>query len=319
MRVVIAMIVTTAFALMTVCIAGCVPLHEHRSVASPPRSEPVLPAAGRPPLLALVLSGGSARAFAHIGVIKVLEEAGIEPDIVVGSSAGSLVGVAYGAGMNAQQLMAAARSFDAVALQDFVLPNLGLPLMPGELGFIHGERLQAYVEQLVSNRPLEALPRRVAVVATDLQTGLPMAFTRGNTGLAVRASASVPGIFVPPSIEGRLYVDGQVSSPVPVTVAHRLGARIVIAVDATFPAEQAEISSTVGVLFQSFTIATQRIAGAELTLATLVIRPEIMSRGQLGLSDREWIMAAGEKAARAQLPALLAIRKRIAALGEKVQ
>lgn len=289
-------------------LAGCATLQEPINVADPPRAEPFPAGAGKQPLIALVLSGGSARGFAHIGVIKVLEEAGIEPDIVVGSSVGSMVGVAYAAGMDARQLAAAARKLDGAMLQDFTLPNLGVPLLGGELGFIRGERLQNYIDRLVSGRSLQALPRRIAVVATDLQSGLPVAFTHGNAGLAVRASSSMPGVFVPPLINGRLYVDGQVSSPVPVTVARRLGAGIVIAVDVTFPSDHADIANAASVLFQSFTIATQRIKDHELGQATVVIRPDIKTSGQLGLSDRDWLIDAGEKAARAALPALQAIR-----------
>ena len=313
MRIFLSSVTTLVLALLVLCVAGCASLHEQSSVPNPPSQEPTGALAGRQPLVALVLSGGSARAFAHIGVIKVLEEIGITPDIIVGTSAGSLVGVAYAAGMNARQLAAAAREFDAALLQDFTLPNLGLPLLRGELGFVRGERLQAYVQQLVAERPLEALARPMAVVATDLQSGMPVAFTRGHAGLAVRASSSVPGIFVPPTIHGRMYVDGQVSSPVPVAIARRLGAEIVIAVDATFPAERAEISSMVSVLFQSFTISSQRIAAAEMASATVVIRPAVNASGQLGLTDWQWVMDAGEHAARAVLPALRGIRERMAA------
>ncbi len=302
--------VTTGLVLAAalLCLAGCSSLHEHVSIADPPRFEPVRPFISGRPSVALVLSGGSARAFAHIGVIKVLEEAGIEPDIIVGTSAGSLVAVAYAAGLDARQLVAAARRLDAALLGDFTIPNLGQPVLRGELGFIRGERLQAFVENLVSARPLQTFPRRIAVVATDLQTGQPAVFTHGNAGLAVRASSSVPGVFVPPLIDGRLYVDGQVSSPVPVAVARKLGAGIVIAVDATFPPQHAVIANTASVLFQSFTIATQRIKDYELGMASLVIRPDIQTSGQLGWSDRDWIIAAGERAARAALPALLALR-----------
>jgi NTE family protein len=184
---------------------------------------------------------------------------------------------------------------------------LGQPILRGELGFIRGERLQAFVNQLVENRSLQALPRKIAVIATDLQSGKPVAFTQGNAGMAVRASSAVPGVFVPPLILGKLYVDGQVSSPVPVAMARMLGATTVIAVDATFPPEQAVISNTSSVLFQSFTIATQRIKDQELENATLVIRPEINSPLQLGFDDRSWIIATGEKAARNALPELLMI------------
>jgi len=259
------------------------------------------------PMVALVLSGGSARGFAHLGVIKVLEEIGLKPDLIVGVSAGSMVGVGYASGMSAQQLIDASAKLDTLLMMDWTMPNLGQPILRGELGFIRGERLQAFVNQLVENRSLQALPRKIAVIATDLQSGKPVAFTQGNAGMAVRASSAVPGVFVPPLILGKLYVDGQVSSPVPVAMARMLGATTVIAVDVTFPPEQSVISTTTSVLFQSFTIATQRIKDHELRQATLVIRPEINSSSQLGFGDRVWIIDAGEKAARNVLPELLKI------------
>ena len=293
------------------CIAGCASLHESARIDDPPRFETSQPSPNSDmvskPMVALVLSGGSARGFAHLGVIKVLEEIGLKPDLIVGVSAGSMVGVGYASGMSAQQLIDASAKLDTLLMMDWTMPNLGQPILRGELGLIRGERLQAFVNQLVENRSLQALPRKIAVIATDLQSGKPVAFTQGNAGMAVRASSAVPGVFVPPLILGKLYVDGQVSSPVPVAMARMLGATTVIAVDATFPPEQAVISNTSSVLFQSFTIATQRIKDQELENATLVIRPEINSPLQLGFDDRSWIIATGEKAARNALPELLMI------------
>jgi NTE family protein len=297
------------FLLAALCIAGCASLHESPRIDDPPRFEAL--ENNKPkeqtvkPMIVLVLSGGSARGFAHLGVIKVLEEIGLVPDLTVGVSAGSIVAVAYASGMSAQQLIDASAKLDTSLMMDFTMPNLGQPIFRGELGFIRGERLQTFVNQLLENRSLETLPRKVAVIATDLQNGKPVAFTQGNAGLAVRASSAVPGVFVPPSILGRLYVDGQVSSPVPVAMARMLGATTVIAIDATFPPEQALMSNTGSVLFQSFTIATQRIKDHELKQATLVIRPEINSPLQLGFDDRAWIISAGEKAAREKMPELL--------------
>lgn len=256
------------------------------------------------PRVALVLSGGSARGFAHVGVIRVLQAQGVEPDIVVGSSAGAIVAVAWASGLNALQLTEATRALEMSTFADFTLPDLGLPVLGGERGWVRGERLRRWIDQVTGGRPLEALPRRVAVVATDLQSGRPVAFTHGSAGLAVQASAAVPGVFVPPLIGGRHYVDGQVSSPVPVTLARSLGADVVIAVDATFPPEHAEIAHTVGVLFQAFTIATQRVKMHELAQADLVITPQIRTASQLGLADREWLMRAGEDAAQVALPGL---------------
>lgn len=288
-------------------LVGCATPPAQQTFVDEPRSGPVPAGTTGRPVVALVLSGGSARGFAHIGVITALEQAGISPDLVVGSSVGSIVAAAYASGMNARELVNAARAMDSTTLTDFTIPNLGQPFIRGELGFVRGQRLQAYVNRLVGNRALEALPRRLAVVATDLQSGQTVVFTEGNTGLAVRASSAIPGVFVPPLIRGRLYMDGQVSSPVPVTAARTLGADIVIAVDATFPPDHAEISNTVDVLFQSITIATQRIKDYELGLASIVIRPDIKTSGQLSLSDREMLMAEGERAARAALPELFKV------------
>jgi NTE family protein len=288
-------------------MAGCATVEVPVATTDEPQAGPALRPYASRPVVALVLSGGSARGFAHIGVIKVLEEAGIEPDLVVGTSAGSIVAVAYASGMSAQQMADAASTMTGSLFMDLTIPNLGQPVIRGELGWIRGTRLQRFVERLVDKRPLESLRRRVAIVATQLESGMPVAFTQGDTGLAVRASVSVPGVFVPPLIGGKRYVDGQISSPVPVALARSLGADVVIAVDATFPPDHAEIANTASVLFQAMTIATQRIKHQELALASIVITPDIRSSSQLGLSDREWIMQAGERAASQALPRLRAL------------
>lgn len=283
--------------LLTLALTGCATARVDRSTAIPePRSGTVRPFDSRRPVVALVLSGGSARGFAHIGVIRVLEQMGIEPDLIVGTSAGSIVGAGYAAGLSADQLQAAAARFDASILMDFTLPHLGQPIIRGDLGLVRGERLQQFVEELVSRRPIEVLPRRLALVATDMQTGKPTSFTHGNVGLAVRASSSVPGLLVPSQIAGKLYIDGQVSSPLPVAAARSLGADIVIAVDATYPSQHANISSLPDVMFQSFMIACQRIKESELLSADLVIQPKIETTGQLGFKDRDWLITAGESA-----------------------
>ncbi len=261
------------------------------------------------PVVALVLSGGSARGFAHIGVIRVLEQMGIEPDLIVGTSAGSIVGAGYAAGMTANQLQDAAKRFDKSLFMDIAFSNFGLPFIPNELGLIRGERLQRFVDDLVTHRPIESLPRRLAITATDLQSGKTMLFTHGNAGLAVRASSSVPGLFTPPKIGGRLYVDGQVSSPLPVVAARTLGADIVIAVDATYPPDHADVTNALGVLFQSFMIAGNQIKNREVAAADLVIRPEIKRSGQLGFDDCDWLIASGQTAALTKKQELLQLLK----------
>src|SRR6267378_2049790 len=151
------------------------------------------------PKIALALGGGAARGFAHVGVIKALEAQGIVPDIIVGTSAGSVVAALYAGGANGCELQKLALSMEDGSGSDWVLPDRG---------FIRGEALQNFVNKALANRPMNALPRKLAVVATELQTGEMTVLRSGDVGLAVRASSSVPGVFQPVRIGGREFVDG---------------------------------------------------------------------------------------------------------------
>lgn len=266
------------------------------SEAAHPKAGPMRPFDPSQLNVALVLSGGAVRGFAHIGVLQALDELGLAPDLIVGTSAGSLVGAGYAAGLNAGQIELAMRSLNWSVMSDWVLPQLGQPFLKGELGLVRGERLQRFADELVRHRSIDALPRRLAIVATDLQSGVPVVFTTGNVGLAVRASSAIPGVFVPPVINGRRYIDGQVSSPLPVMAARALGADVVIAVDVTYPPEDAIITTTPDVVFQAFMIASQRLVKTELQGADLVIRPRIPPSNQLGMEDRKKLMEAGRAA-----------------------
>ena len=261
-----------------------------------PKAGPLRPFDSSRLSVALVLSGGSVRGFAHIGVLQALDELGLVPDLIVGTSAGSLVGAGYAAGLNASQIEVAMRSLSWSVMSDWVVPQLGQPFLKGELGLVRGERFQRFADELVGHRPIDALPRRLAIVATELQSGVPVVFTAGNVGLAVHASSAIPGVFVPPIISGRRYIDGQVSSPLPVMAARALGADIVIAVDVTYPPEDAAITTLPDVVFQAFMIASQRLVKTELQGADLVIRPRIPSSNQLGMEDRKKLIEAGRAA-----------------------
>ena len=193
------------------------------------------------PRIALVLGGGAAKGFAHVGVIKALEAHGIIPDMIVGTSAGSVVASLYAAGYDGFELQRISLSMSEEAVRDWVLPNRG---------FIRGDALQDFINEAVQDRSIQALNRKLAVVATDLQTGEPMVFQSGNTGRAVRASSSVPGIFRPVKIGTREYVDGGLVSPIPVRVARELGADIVIAVNISDLPLGNKVNDTFGILLQ---------------------------------------------------------------------
>lgn len=251
----------------------------------------------RPPKVALALGGGAARGFAHVGVIKALEAQGIVPDIVVGTSAGSLVGALYAGGLNGFELQRLALQMDEAAIADWASPL-------ASRGLLKGEALQNYVNASLRQRPIEALPRKFAAVATDLANGSPVVFERGNAGMAVRASSAVPGVFMPVPIAGREYVDGGLVSPVPARAARRLGADVVIAVDISTRPDFQPTTSTTEVLMQTFSIMGQSIAQWELAEADVVIRPALAATRSTDFAARHLSILEGEKAAAAQLPAV---------------
>ena len=255
------------------------------------------PAPRPAPKIALVLGGGAARGFAHIGVIKVLEAQGIVPSIVVGTSAGAVVGALYAAGDDGFALQKLALGMDEGQFSDWSWPDRGV---------LRGEALQDFVNRAVGGRPLEKLNKLMAVVATDLQSGEPVVFRTGNTGMAVRASSSVPGLFQPVAINGREYVDGGLVSPVPVGVARRLGADFVIAVDISARPRYGKTQSTPDVLLQTFTIMSRVIARNELADADVVIRPNMSGLSATDFQDRNLAVLEGEKAAAAALPEIKA-------------
>ncbi|MGZ3183884.1 MAG: patatin-like phospholipase family protein [Telluria sp.] len=251
--------------------------------------------------IALALGGGAARGFAHIGVIKALESQGIKPDIVVGTSAGSVVGALYASGLDGFALQRMALEMDEATISDWALPFFGK-----SSGVLKGEALQDYVNKAVGNRPIEKLKLPFGAVATDLRTGQPILFVRGNTGQAVRASSSVPGVFQPVSISGKTYVDGGLVAPVPVRFAREMGADFIIAVNISTQADTQATQSSVDVLLQSFTIMGQRLNQLELKDADVVIQPSLGTMKSQDFNGRNLAVLAGEQAAFAVMPQLKA-------------
>lgn len=247
------------------------------------------------PRIALALGGGAARGFAHIGVIKVLESHGIVPDIIVGTSAGAVVGSLYAGGFDPFQMQKLAQQLDEKVFADWTL---------GGRGFLKGEALQEFINQHLNRRPLEKLNKPFATVATDLSNGERIVFRSGDTGTAVRASAAVPGIFQPTPVRGRSYVDGGLSSPVPVLAARELGADIVIAVDISAKPEGQPTDSVTAVMWQTITIMGGVIGKNELKEADIVIRPNLPYVKSWDFTARNDAMLEGERAAQNALPAI---------------
>lgn len=261
---------------------------------------PVPPVPKVPPRIGLALGGGAARGFAHVGVIQVLEEAGIQPQLVAGTSAGSLVAAIYASGKKGEELQRVALTMEEAAIADWTLPIFSR-------GMLRGEALARYVNTQVRSRLIEDMPVPLGIYATDLKTGAGVLFQRGDTGTAVRASSAVPAVFQPVKISGRDYVDGGLVSPVPVRAARSMGAELVIAVDISSPPEGSVTDGTLEILLQTFSIMGKSINSLELRDADVVVRPALTGISSGDFSARRRSIESGRAAMLAALPQLRAI------------
>lgn len=251
----------------------------------------------REPVVALVLGGGGAKGFAHIGVIKVLESHGIRPKLVVGTSAGSFVGGLYASGLSPFALQQLALNLEESDVRDLTLSRQG---------FLVGQKLQDYVNAQVKQQPIQNFPIRFAAVATEADTGRKVVFNRGNAGQAIRASCSIPNVFVPVTIAGKEYVDGGLVSPIPVETARDLGADVVIAVDISARPVAGQTRSAWALLDQTINIMGQQAINRELPLADVVIKPMVLGVGTLELESKHRSLLEGERAAQVKLQAIVA-------------
>jgi NTE family protein len=250
----------------------------------------------RKPVIGLALGAGAARGFAHVGVIKALESQGIRPDIVVGSSAGSVIAALLASGASGNELNRLALNLDEATIADW-----GLPFAGRFGGLIKGDALQNMVNREVQNKSIEQMRIPLGIVATDLQSGKGILFRSGNTGLAVRASCSVPGVFQPAVISGKEYVDGGLVAPVPVSYARQMGATLVIAVNISSEPVHQDASGTLGVLQQTISIMQRSINQYELKSADVIIQPHLLQMGGSDFRSRNAAILAGEVAAQEQI------------------
>lgn len=253
------------------------------------------PVAKLAPRIGLALGGGAARGFAHVGVIQVLEEAGIRPSLVVGTSAGSVVAAIYASGRSGAQLQQIAETMEEASLTDWTLPLFGRSLL-------RGDAIARYVNTQVGGRPIEAMDIALGIVATDLHSGDGILFRRGDTGLAVRASSAVPSVFQPVRIAGREYVDGGLVAPVPVRYARQMGADLVIAVDISNAPQNNAADGVVQTLLQTFAIMGKSINMLELRHADVVVVPQLAGVASVDFSSRRRSIDAGRAAMLAALP-----------------
>lgn len=266
---------------------------------------PVRPADGGRPAIALVLGGGGLRGFAHIGVLRALEEAGIRPDIVVGTSAGAVVGAAYASGMSPAQIEAAARDVRLSSLIDWTFSSQG---------FMRGDNIAAWIERITAGVAIERFPIRFGAVATDLQTARAVLLTRGPAGRAVQASAAVPGANVPVAYAGGHLVDGGTASLVPVRFARAMGAVLVIAVDVYCRDVPVNDLGAFAVMRRVMHAQSCTLAATEMAEADVLIAPAIRVSSLSAPDEQDRAMRTGYEAAREALVGIAQERERRAVL-----
>jgi NTE family protein len=256
------------------------------------------------PRLGLALGGGASRGFAHIGVIQVLEEAGIKPDLVVGTSAGSLVAAIYASGKTGKEMEGIALAMDEASLTDWTIPFVSR-------GLLRGEALARYVSVQVAGRLIEDMNTPLGIVATNFQTGEAVLFRKGDAATAVRASSAIPAVFTPVKIGSVEYVDGGLVSPVPVLQARSMGAQVVLAVDISSPPEGNATASTIDMVLQTTAIMGKAINSYALREADVVVRPALAGAKGTDFGAKAKTIEAGRLAMRAALPQLkLALQPR---------
>lgn len=288
------LVITIVLAMMT---AACTPM--------PPPTPPLVPTPPPPPKqakIALVLGAGASRGFAHIGVLKVLEANRIPVHMIIGTSAGSFVGSLSAFGFNGFQLQKMALALDKGDLIDYAIPDNG---------FIKGDKLENYLNNAVRKTPLEKFRTPFYAVATALPSGQEAVFGQGNAGMAVRASCSIPGVFIPKRIGDKMYVDGGVVSPVAVDTARKFGADIVIAVDISADLDDKPPEGIIDTILQSVNIMYAKMAAVQLIRADIVIKPRVGRIGSADFEKRHEAIMEGEKATIEAMPAIQSVLTRL--------
>jgi len=259
----------------------------------------VLPLNNRPPRIALVLGGGSSRGFAHVGVIRVLEQEKIPIDMIVGTSVGSLIGAIYAANPNSFELEWLAFELEKDDIFDF-------SILSSKTGPVKGNKLEKFVTEHVKIRHIEEMKIPYYAMAVDLNTGESVVLEKGPVELAVRASASIPGIFTPLNINDRILVDGGVNGSIAPETAREKGADIVIAVNIGKDITNYETGNIVQITLQAIDIMGKRIDEYKNRQADILIEPEVGNVGTMDFSKKKELMVAGIEAGQKAIPAIKA-------------
>jgi NTE family protein len=253
------------------------------------------------PTVAVALGGGGLRGFAHLGVLQALEEEGLKPRIIVGTSAGAVVGSAYASGLSPREIAGIARDVKLSSLIDFTFSKSGI---------MRGDNIASWIDSVTGDTRIEAYPIRFGAVATDLESGAAVLLDRGPAGRSVQASAAVPGINVPVAYKGGHLVDGGISNLVPVRFARAMGADVVIAVDIFCTGPGSQGTAVPSILLRTMRVQSCLVAAPEMAEADVLVAPAISISGMSAKDEQERAVVAGYQATRALMPQ---IRSRIAA------
>lgn len=248
---------------------------------------------GRRPKIGLALGSGGLRGLAHVGVLRVLEREAIPVDYMAGCSIGSLIGALYASGLALDDIEKLAKHLKRRHWLDFVIPKMGL---------FSGDRVLNMIQILTKKKTFDQLQIPLSVVATELHEGKEVVFDSGDVASAVRASVSVPGIFVPFEIDNMMLVDGAVLNPTPIDVVRKMGADIVIAVDLAHAGTICSVTNIFDVIIQSIDIMERELMKTRETVGDVIIRPNVahISPSSFDLTDE--CIALGEAAAMEMLP-----------------
>ncbi len=245
------------------------------------------------PKIGVALGSGGAKGFAHIGVLKVFEEEGVPIDMMAGSSMGALACALYGVGHNWESMKKLAIAFNRLHYLDLTVPKTGL---------INGRKVTGLIKAITHQKRFEDCRLPIGIVATDLKTGERVVFKKGWLYEAVRASISIPGIFTPVKIGGKILVDGGVIDRVPATVVRDMGADIVIAVDVGGFTPKQDIRTIFDVITLSIDIMQEQIVKLQQSSADIVLKPPVAMLSPKALANIDHLVEIGEETARAQLP-----------------
>jgi NTE family protein len=260
-----------------------------------PPLKPVPTTVKRAPKIALVLGGGSAKGFAHVGVIRVLEQEKIPVHMIVGTSVGSLIGGIYAANPDSFQLEWLSYKIERGDILDFSIAY-------SKLGPVQGARLESFIDQNVKIKKVEETKIPFTPIATDLNTGETVVLEKGSLAKAIRASAAIPGIFVPVTFDNRMLVDGGVTNNMACDVARARGADIVIGVNLQKDVRNFQMDSVIDIIAQSINIMMRETSKGKIRAGDVLIEPEIKGVGLFDFSQKKLLVEEGIRAAKKAIP-----------------